>query len=65
VNEYYEVGSQIFCGACVIEWKNDMSLVGDEVYRPDLVGDKLPNDEPIQCDGCLKQNEAYEELGSE
>lgn len=62
--EFYSVrdSSTICCGKC---WLEDIrktkagKYTGDEaVYEKDLT--RLPSDEPIQCDNCLVQNEAYE-----
>ena len=66
-DKYYETdkSSTIKCGEC---WSADVlqtkmgNYVGDEaVYESDLTL-LLVDDDPMQCDDCLKQNEAYEEL---
>lgn len=65
----HEPSEQILCGSCVKEeldktekgvYKGDESMVAGE-FR--FLGDQ--DEEPYQCDGCNKQNDAYEELGEE
>jgi len=59
--------STIKCGSC---WEVDIErtrsgdYTNDErVFKGDL--QLLRNDDPLQCDDCLVQNEAYDELETE
>lgn len=68
-DRYYETdkSSTICCGKC---WNEAIRKTSTGEYRGDeavLIQDLtiLPNDEPLQCDECLVQNEAYEEFGPE
>lgn len=64
-DKFYEhtTADMICCGEC---WSDDIAktesgeYVDDEcVYAKDLI--RLSDDDPYQCDGCGKQNEAYDE----
>lgn len=65
-DRYYEtdVSSMICCGECwqkAVEKTAAGDSVGDEaVYEIQLT--LLPNDEPYQCDECLKQSENYDDF---
>lgn len=67
---FYEYeGGVIVCGTCLdsdLEMTRSGAYVGDErVYQG--MFKRLTDDavEPYQCDQCLKQNEAYDQLGEE
>ena len=63
----HKPSGMIKCGQC---WNDDVlktlagEYTGDEaVNRDDIF--LADNTEPIQCEGCNKQNDAYEALGEE
>jgi hypothetical protein len=68
-DKWYEYDEdQIFCGACMIDMvkkTQNGTFIDDEAVDPDLISEVKDPDEPMQCDECLTQNEAYEELGAE
>lgn len=61
-------GVTVLCGSCVaadIRKTQTGEYTGDEAVRADDYEPVGDSDEPYQCDDCLKQNDAYEELGEE
>jgi hypothetical protein len=66
--EYFEHGV-IVCGGCLDEDLENTrlgNLVGDErVYSGMFRRLKDDHTEPYQCDSCLAQNEAYDQLGDD
>lgn len=66
--EYHHSG-MIVCGECLtadLEATRRGDLVDDERVYPGMFT-RLHDDhvEAYQCDGCLKQNEPYEQIGEE
>jgi hypothetical protein len=61
---YEDDDTVIYCGECINKFLADTAaglLIGDERVTPDMFNGPLDDDDPLQCDECLKQNKAYEE----
>jgi len=66
--EYTTSSSMIVCGECLDEAlaaTRRGELEGCEVYQGMFKRMEDDHVEAYQCDGCLKQNAPYEEIGGE
>jgi len=68
--KWYEYDdNQIFCSECVLKMKStEHQLTPEERMdwsKLKMLSDSDVVETPLQCDECLTQNEAYDELGDE
>lgn len=65
---YGFMGWDCVCGECLkkgLKETQEGKFTGDEKVTEKMIEDCLDMSEPIQCSWCNKQNDAYEELGTD